>query len=128
MKVVRVDILVMFLILEEMLLAVHCRVWCWKQQISRSKKHRVPKKMNSKKYTPKLKCWIFLNRENSKNCKRKATSYIQGNFHKTISWPFSRNFAGQKGVAWYIQSDERKKIYNQEYSTWQTNHSDVKDR
>ena len=29
--------------------------------------------------------------------------------HKAIGWIFSRNFAGQKGVALHIQSLERKK-------------------
>ena len=46
---------------------------------------------------------------------REATSYIQRNSHKVMSCLFSTNFAGQKGVAWYIQSAERKKTYNQEY-------------
>ena len=32
-----------------------------------------------------------------------------------MSWFFCRNFAGQKGVAWYIQGDEMRKSYNQEY-------------
>ena len=33
--------------------------------------------------------------------KGKATNYIQGNSHNVISWFFSRNSAGQKGVARY---------------------------
>ena len=40
----------------------------------------------------------------------KAASEKQvGNCRKAISWLFSRNSAGQTGVAWYIQSDEKKK-------------------
>ena len=42
------------------------------------------------------------NRENIKSKKGKATNNKQGNPHKTITWFFSRNCAGQKGVAWYI--------------------------
>ena len=34
---------------------------------------------------------------------------LKGNPQKTISWFFYRNFAGQKGVARYIQSLEREK-------------------
>ena len=30
------------------------------------------------------------------------TSHIQGNRHKAVSLFFCRNFAGQKGVTWYI--------------------------
>ena len=37
-------------------------------------------------------------------------SDIQENPHKTISRLFSRNFAGQKGVACNIQNTERKKL------------------
>ena len=43
-----------------------------------------------------------------KSSKRNATSYVQGHSHKTLSWLFSRKFAGQKGVAQYIQSEEMK--------------------
>ena len=38
----------------------------------------------------------------------KATTNIQGNPHEVMSWFFSRNSAGQKGVAQYISSDERE--------------------
>ena len=38
----------------------------------------------------------------------KATNTIQGNPHKVISWFFSRNSAGEKGVAQYNSSDERE--------------------
>ena len=44
--------------------------------------------------------------KNIKSNKGKATNNIQGNYHKVISWFFSRNSAGQKGVAGYICSDE----------------------
>ena len=40
---------------------------------------------------------------------------------------FSRNFAGQKGVEWYIQSAERKNMSNQEYSIQQNYHSELKE-
>ena len=45
-----------------------------------------------------------------------------------LSADFSAETAGQKGVACYIQSDERKNTYNQEYSTRQSYHSDLKER
>ena len=41
---------------------------------------------------------------------RETISYIQEKSHKAISWFFSRNFAGQKGMAWCtIQSAKNKK-------------------
>ena len=42
--------------------------------------------------------------------KRETTYYVQGNPHKIISRFFSRNFVGQKRVAWHIQS--AKKIFH----------------
>ena len=60
--------------------------------------------------------------------RKKTISYIKWNSHKTISSLFSRNFAGQKEVAQYIQSNERKKIYHQEYSTQQGCHLDLKEK
>ena len=45
-------------------------------------------------------------RDNFKDIKRKTKSYIQGNPHKTIS----KNYAGKKGVAWYIHSAGKKTI------------------
>ena len=39
---------------------------------------------------------------------RKAVSYLQGSYHKTVSWLLNRNFAGQKGVSMDIQSDEKQ--------------------
>ena len=47
--------------------------------------------------------------KNLKSSKRKATSYVQGNSLKTVSWLFSRTFVGQKGVVPYIQSNEKEK-------------------
>ena len=35
------------------------------------------------------------------------TNNIQENFHKVNSWFLSRKSTSQKGVAWYIESDER---------------------
>ena len=43
-------------------------------------------------------------------------------YRGTISYQqtFQQKFASQKGVAWYISSDEKKKMsYDQEYSTGQ---------
>ena len=39
---------------------------------------------------------------------------------------FSTNFAGQKGVAQYIQSAEKKKPSNQDHCVWQNYHSELK--
>ena len=36
------------------------------------------------------------------------TNSIQGNSHQPISWFHNRNSTSQKGMAWYIQSDENK--------------------
>ena len=46
--------------------------------------------------------WQKLMKKKNLSSKAKATSYVQNNSHKTISQHFSRNFAGQKGVAQYI--------------------------
>ena len=43
-----------------------------------------------------------------KAAREKNLVMLQGNPHKIISRFFSRNFAGHKGVAQYIQSAERK--------------------
>lgn len=49
--------------------------------------------------------------------------YIQGKYHRAISWGFIRNFAVQKRIAWYIQSIERGKLaaknIQQDYSSEQ---------
>ena len=36
------------------------------------------------------------------------TNNIQGNSHHSISWFFNRHSTSQKGMAWYISSDERE--------------------
>ena len=40
----------------------------------------------------------------------RENSYVQGNTHKTMSRYFSTKFAGQKGIAQYIQNAERKNL------------------
>ena len=75
---------------------------------------RVSNKMNPKRYSPRhiiIKMVKIKDEERVLKAERKkTTSYIQENSHMTISQLFSRNFAGQKGVAQYIQSDERKNL------------------
>lgn len=44
-----------------------------------------------------------------------------------LSADFSPETADQQAMAGYIQSTKRKKTYNQEYSTLQGNHSDLKE-
>ena len=49
---------------------------------------RVPNKMNPKKLTQRhiiIKMQKVRQRENLKSSKRKAVSYLQGSFHKTVS-------------------------------------------
>ena len=58
-------------------------------------------------------------KENFRSSMRKAVSKIQRHLHKGISWIFSNNFVGQKGVSWYSPSDKWQKLNNQEYPTWQ---------
>ena len=41
--------------------------------------------------------------------REKKTCYVQRNSHMTVSKFFSRNFAGQKGIAWYIQGVGKEK-------------------
>ena len=52
---------------------------------------------------------------------------MQGKPYKAISRFFSRNFIGQKGVAQRIHSAERIKISNQEFSTLEGYHSELKE-
>ena len=49
-------------------------------------------------------------KENFRSFMRKAVSKIQRNLHKGISWIFSNNFVGQKGVSWYSPSDKWQKL------------------
>ena len=73
---------------------------------------RVPNKMNPKKLTQRhiiIKMPKVEHKEkNLKSSKRKAVSYLQGSFHKTVSCFLNGNFAGQKEVARNIQSDEKQ--------------------
>ena len=43
------------------------------------------------------------------NWKGRTISYLQGSAQKTTRSLLNKNFAGQKGVVWYILSDEREK-------------------
>ena len=55
----------------------------------------------------------------------RATNNIARNLPKVISWFFSRNSAPQKGVARFIERDEREKIYNQEKSATKTTYTSI---
>ena len=59
---------------------------------------------------------------------KKSQLYVTPMPHKAISWFLFRNFVGQKGVAWYTQSSERKKTCNPEYSIQQDHHVEQKER
>lgn len=66
-------------------------------------------KEDESKYTHSKTCyhWIIRNyrqRENLESSKRKSTPYVQG----TMGTFFSSNFAGQQGLARYIQKAEEK--------------------
>ena len=79
----------------------------------KSKRHKSPmqdksKKKHSKTHTNQTnKDWT--QRKNIKSSKGEATSNIQRKPHRLNSWSFSRNSAGQKGMARYILSTEREK-------------------
>ena len=68
---------------------------------------RVPYRINSRRNTPRH---ILIKLTNTKHKERilkvaregEATSNIQGKPHMLNSWSFSRNSAGQKGMAEYI--------------------------
>ena len=62
---------------------------------------RVPGRINPSRNTPRY--W-----QKWKATKKKMTNNIQGNSHHVISWLLNRNSTSQKGMAWYIQSDERE--------------------
>ena len=64
----------------------------------KSRNHRVPNKMDTKRPTPRhivIKMpTVKDERENLKSSRNKAVSYLQGSFHKTISVFLKRNFVG----------------------------------
>ena len=62
---------------------------------------RIPYRINPRRNT-RRHILIKLSNIKVKEQILKATNNIQGNPHKVISWFFSRNSVGQKGVAWYI--------------------------
>ena len=66
---------------------------------------RVPYRINKRRKTPRcllIKLTKTKHKKNIKTSKGKATINIQGKPHTFNSWSFSRNFAGQKGMAGYI--------------------------
>ena len=68
-------------------------------------KQRVPNKMDSNRSTPRhIIIKMAKVKERILKAAREKQSQVQGNLHKAISWFLSRNFAGQKGVAWCIQN------------------------
>ena len=80
---------------------------------------KVPNKMNLRKPTPicnincqKLKDRLFE--------EEKTTSYLQGNPYKTISIFSSRKNTERRGMI-------HLKTVNQEYSAWQSYHSELKE-
>ena len=94
-----------------------------KTNIHVQKALRDTKKMNPKRSTSRhniiKKTKIKDKVKILKSTREKSTSYIQENSYKAINWLFSRNSKGQKGIAQYIQSKEKKKTYNQKYSMQQ---------
>ena len=65
---------------------------------------RVPYRINPRRNLPRhiLIKLTKTKHKNIKSSKGEATSNIQGKSHTLNSWPFSRNSAGQKGMARYI--------------------------
>ena len=65
------------------------------------KAQKVPKKVNSRKFTPgHIIIKMSKIKQTLKSSKRKATNYVQENFHKTITdFSAETSHAGQKGVA-----------------------------
>ena len=61
-----------------------------------------------------------------KAAREKLLSYLQGSSHKTVSWFLNRNFAGQKGLAQNIQSDDKQGPTTK--ITQQSPHLESKDR
>ena len=73
---------------------------------------RVPYKVNPNRPTPRhiiIKMAKVKDKEDLQDSKGKTKSHLQGNPHKANSQFYYRNFAGQKGVTWYIQSTKREK-------------------
>ena len=52
------------------------------------------------------------NKERILKATREKQSHVQGIPSKLISWFFWINFAGQKGMAWYIQRADREEAAN----------------
>ena len=68
-----------------------------KLDLKRTTQRHIVRKM------PKVK-----DKENLKSSKEKAECYLQRSSHKTVGWFLKRNFAGYRGQARSVQSDEKQ--------------------
>ena len=93
---------------------------------------RVPKKLDQKRNTPRriiVKLPKIKDKERILKAAREKQSYLQRSSHKIINWFLKWNFAGKKGLARSIQSDEKQgPTYNQDYSIQQNHHLESKGR
>ena len=73
---------------------------------------RVPKKLDPRNHTPRRIITTLTKIKDTgrilKVAREKKKSYLQRSFHKTISWFLKGRFAGKKGQARSIQSDEKQ--------------------
>ena len=79
----------------------------------KSRKHRVPNKLDTKKTTPShiiMQVPKVKDEERISKAAREKQSYLQRISHKTISRFLKRNFVGKKGLARSIQSDKSKDL------------------
>ena len=94
---------------------------------------RVPKKMNPKRPTPRhiiIKMSKVKDEERIlKAAREKQLVTCNGTPIRLPADIFGTKFAGQKGVAQYIQSAEKKKkASNQDYCAWKNYHSESKEK
>ena len=73
---------------------------------------KFPNKMDTQRTTPRhiiIKTPKVKDKERKlKTTREKSDSYLQRSSHKTVSWFLKINFAGKKGLARSIQSDEKQ--------------------
>lgn len=92
---------------------------------------QIPKKMNPKRSTPRnIRIKLSKVKDNQRILKAAREKQLLHARETSIrlSADFSVETADQKEVEWYIQSIERIKTANQEYSTWKSYPSELKER
>ena len=88
---------------------------------------RVPYRINPKKNTPRhilIRLTKIKHKEQILKASREKQKITWGDPYKVNSWSVNKNSAGQREYLKWL----KRKIYNQDYSTQQGSHSDLKEK